>query len=201
MARPDTTAPLAARTFRNSTRNPTPNAGAATPQRPRATQPNPPYTPPAHHHQHNGKLHRQKAQLSGYVSNAMRNEMIAFLAEFCGKSTNTLSDSFTSLILPRHIHVPLHRFVHTCLESSSSTWLTVSTFIAFVGTQVANEAAASTGNAQDTHHGLAQAPNANTLQYIALSFGFSLAINVWIFFRISGGLYVLTLRRSNEQPH
>jgi len=58
------------------------------------------------------------------------------------------------------------------------------------GTQVANEAAASSGNAQDENHGLAQAPNANTLQYISLSFGFSLAINVWIFFRISGGLYV-----------
>ena len=27
------------------------------------------------------------------------------------------------------------------------------------------------------------------LLYIALSFGFSLAVNVWIFFRVSGGLF------------
>jgi hypothetical protein len=31
--------------------------------------------------------------------------------------------------------------------------------------------------------------NAVTLMYIALSFGFSLAVSSWIFFRISGGLF------------
>jgi len=31
--------------------------------------------------------------------------------------------------------------------------------------------------------------NAMTLMYIALSFGFSLAVSSWIFFRISGGLF------------
>jgi len=61
---------------------------------------------------------------------------------------------------------------------------------AFVGTQVANQAAeATTGNAVNGDNSLSQAPNATTLQYIALSFGFSLTINVWIFFRISGGLF------------
>ena len=63
-------------------------------------------------------------------------------------------------------------------------------FFAFVGTQVANQAAeAQTGNAVNQNNTLSQAPNATTLQYIALSFGFSLTINVWIFFRISGGLF------------
>lgn len=63
-------------------------------------------------------------------------------------------------------------------------------FFAFVGTQVANQAAeATTGNAENANNTLSQAPNATTLQYIALSFGFSLTINVWIFFRISGGLF------------
>lgn len=31
--------------------------------------------------------------------------------------------------------------------------------------------------------------NPQQLQYIALSFGFSLAVNAWVFFRISGGLF------------
>jgi aquaporin related protein len=35
----------------------------------------------------------------------------------------------------------------------------------------------------------AQAVNTSNLLYIALSFGFSLAVNAWIFFRVSGGLF------------
>lgn len=31
--------------------------------------------------------------------------------------------------------------------------------------------------------------NTSNLMYIALSFGFSLAVNAWIFFRVSGGLF------------
>ena len=52
-------------------------------------------------------------------------------------------------------------------------------FFAFAGTQVANTPAGKAG----------AAPNPATLLYIALAFGFSLAVNVWIFFRISGGLF------------
>lgn len=62
-------------------------------------------------------------------------------------------------------------------------------FLSFGPTQVANAAAARAGDATSTSGSLSQAPNANTLQYISLAFGFSLAINVWIFFRISGGLF------------
>ena len=52
-------------------------------------------------------------------------------------------------------------------------------FFAFAGTQVAN-----------TPPGDADAPRSvATLLYIALAFGFSLTVNVWIFFRISGGLF------------
>jgi aquaporin related protein len=32
-------------------------------------------------------------------------------------------------------------------------------------------------------------PNASALTYIALGFGFSLAVNAWVFFRVSGGLF------------
>ncbi|KAK3710704.1 Aquaporin-1 [Vermiconidia calcicola] len=57
-------------------------------------------------------------------------------------------------------------------------------FFAFAGTQVANAAAAGASGNQ-----LSQVPNTGTLMYISLSFGFSLAVNAWIFFRISGGLF------------
>lgn len=59
-------------------------------------------------------------------------------------------------------------------------------FFAFAGTQVANVGARSSANTTT---------NADTgfspivLMYIAVSFGFSLMVNVWIFFRISGGLF------------
>ncbi|KAK3670723.1 Aquaporin-1 [Recurvomyces mirabilis] len=68
-------------------------------------------------------------------------------------------------------------------------------FFAFAATQVANTAAAAqdvgnqgAGNASGAG-GLSQAPNASTLLYISLAFGFSLAVNAWVFFRITGGLF------------
>lgn len=62
-------------------------------------------------------------------------------------------------------------------------------FLAFSATQVANAAATATADAAGgkQSQSLAQAPNASTLLYIALAFGFSLAVNAWAFFRISGG--------------
>ncbi|PPJ55934.1 hypothetical protein CBER1_03613 [Cercospora berteroae] len=59
-------------------------------------------------------------------------------------------------------------------------------FFAFSGTQVANAAAAGANAGSEE---LAQVPNAPVLMYIALAFGFSLAVNAWVFFRISGGLF------------
>ncbi|KAK4540610.1 hypothetical protein LTR36_009040 [Oleoguttula mirabilis] len=59
-------------------------------------------------------------------------------------------------------------------------------FFAFAATQVANAANSGAGTADGS---LTQVPNANTLTYIALAFGFSLAVNAWVFFRISGGLF------------
>ncbi|MBE7179756.1 MAG: aquaporin [Terriglobus roseus] len=59
-------------------------------------------------------------------------------------------------------------------------------FFAFTATQVANAAASGA----DTSGGsLTQTPNTSVLLYISLAFGFSLAVNVWTFFRISGGLF------------
>lgn len=59
-------------------------------------------------------------------------------------------------------------------------------FFAFAGTQVANSSASSSGN-QSTE--LPQGPNPIVLLYISLAFAFSLTVNAWIFFRVSGGLF------------
>lgn len=50
-------------------------------------------------------------------------------------------------------------------------------FFAFAATQTANNLL---GN---------RPMNIESLMYISLAFGFSLAVNVWVFFRISGGLF------------
>ena len=55
-------------------------------------------------------------------------------------------------------------------------------FFAFSATQVAN---ASTSGTNATN----AAPNTSALLYISLAFGFSLAVNAWVFFRITGGLF------------
>jgi len=60
-------------------------------------------------------------------------------------------------------------------------------FFAFSATQVANAATSTEGN--DPSGQISQAPNTSALLYIALAFGFSLAVNAWVFFRISGGLF------------
>lgn len=58
----------------------------------------------------------------------------------------------------------------------------VARFFAFAGTQVANTPQTA-GAAPPT------GPNPQQLMYIALSFGFSLAVNAWVFYRVSGGLF------------
>jgi len=48
-------------------------------------------------------------------------------------------------------------------------------FFALGGTQVANS--------------LPNTTNSEPLMYISLCFGFSLLVNVWVFYRVSGGLF------------
>lgn len=59
-------------------------------------------------------------------------------------------------------------------------------FFAYAGTQVAN---AGAQNGSKTTTNAANGFSPDVLSYIALSFGFSLMVNVWIFFRVSGGLF------------
>lgn len=59
-------------------------------------------------------------------------------------------------------------------------------FFAFAGTQVANTPQTVSGS---TSTNLPTGPQPAQLLYISLCFGFSLAVNAWIFFRVSGGLF------------
>jgi aquaporin related protein len=60
-------------------------------------------------------------------------------------------------------------------------------FFAFAGTQVANIGASSNANSSTTGEATGFSPE--VLIYISVVFGFSLMVNVWVFFRISGGLF------------
>ncbi|KAI9702660.1 MAG: hypothetical protein M1820_006166 [Bogoriella megaspora] len=60
-------------------------------------------------------------------------------------------------------------------------------FFAFAGSQVANVGAKE--NANSTASDKIVKVNPVVLLYVSISFGFSLMVNVWIFFRISGGLF------------
>ncbi|KAF4471243.1 aquaporin [Fusarium albosuccineum] len=59
-------------------------------------------------------------------------------------------------------------------------------FFAFAGTEVANIQSDTTAN---TTTGESTGFSVATLLYISIIFGFSLMVNVWVFFRISGGLF------------
>jgi MIP family channel proteins len=62
-------------------------------------------------------------------------------------------------------------------------------FFAFAGTQVANINASNPTAAAASTTPSPEGFSPIVLTYIALSFGFSLMVNVWIFYRISGGLF------------
>ncbi|KAF3002393.1 hypothetical protein E8E13_002251 [Curvularia kusanoi] len=61
-------------------------------------------------------------------------------------------------------------------------------FFAFAGTQVANIGSSASSDSNTTT-GEATGFSPTVLLYISVVFGFSLMVNVWIFFRISGGLF------------
>lgn len=95
---------------------------------------------------------------------------------------NELRDD--ELRLPFLKHVPdnvRNHFVAMCGEYVGTVLFL---YFALSGTQVANSIPSSGGRT------VAEGgSNPQQLQYIALCFGFSLAVNAWVFFRISGGLF------------
>lgn len=78
------------------------------------------------------------------------------------------------------------RFGRGALHADSSKLTVLFLFFAFAATQVGN--AAAQGGQTQNNNTLSQVPNSGTLIYISLAFGFSLAVNAWVFFRISGGM-------------
>ena len=80
---------------------------------------------------------------------------------------------FADLDASRHIHVSVHGLwyvfdLENCFRLTNTDCFTAGTSVAKVTASDANP---------------------SQLTYIALAFGFSLTVNVWIFFRISGGLF------------
>lgn len=69
-------------------------------------------------------------------------------------------------------------------------------FFAYSGTQTANVASNSNTNGTVITSTTQKTPS--QLLYIALAFGFSLAANAWVFFRISGGLFNPAVRRETS---
>lgn len=57
-------------------------------------------------------------------------------------------------------------------------------FFAYAGAQTVNHAADQTATPETKN-----IPNLDNLMFISIIFGFSLMVNVWIFFRISGGMF------------
>jgi aquaporin related protein len=78
---------------------------------------------------------------------------------------------------------PVRIYLVAMLGEFAGTFLFL--FFAFTGTHVANMWASN----QPDHTLTGMGPQPAALLYISLSFGFSLAVNAWTFFRISGGLF------------
>ena len=96
------------------------------------------------------------------------------------------------------LRIPWTQWMHSSVKNHFVATMgefigtTLFLFFAFAGTEVANiqsKANPSTGSDSNTTTGAATGFNVGVLLYISLIFGFSLMVNVWVFFRISGGLF------------
>ena len=102
-------------------------------------------------------------------------------------------DNMTSREKAQVMRLPLTEWMNSSIKNHFVATLgelvgtTMFLFFAFAGTEVANIQSAA--NESNTTTGESTGFNVATLLYISLSFGFSLMVNVWVFFRISGGLF------------
>lgn len=76
---------------------------------------------------------------------------------------------------------------HFVAASGEFTGTVLFLFFAFAGTQVANIGSKPVEG--DKISPVGTPADTSALLYISLCFGFSLAVNAWVFFRISGGLF------------
>lgn len=103
-----------------------------------------------------------------------------------------IKTSSTAAVEPNELRLPLIGFLPNKLRNHliATVGEFVGTFLflfcAFAGTQVANAAHKGAGGDSD---GISNSPDTQTLTYIAMAFGLSLATNAWVFFRISGSLF------------
>ena len=97
-----------------------------------------------------------------------------------GKTKATLAKGAKLPFLGKPGNPVRNHFIAMCGEFAG-TFLFL--FFSFTGTQVANS------QTQGSASTIAQGSNPAQLLYISLSFGFSLGVNAWVFFRISGGLF------------
>ena len=102
---------------------------------------------------------------------------------FAGMSQKASTVSKRGLaFLPGGSNNPVRNHLIAMCGEFAGTFLFL--FFAFTGTQVANSQTQGTESTT-----IAQGSNPAQLLYISLCFGFSLAVNAWVFFRISGGLF------------
>jgi aquaporin related protein len=109
---------------------------------------------------------------------------LAFALPFTEAANPNASHNAGDLRLPFSKRIPdgiRNHFIAMCGEYVGTVLFLYS---ALSGCQVAKNIRSSAGLAgQDT------GTNPQQVQYIALSFGFSLAVNAWVFFKLSGGLF------------
>ncbi|KAI1849616.1 hypothetical protein JX265_007955 [Neoarthrinium moseri] len=101
--------------------------------------------------------------------------------------TNPKVEDFSQMRLPWTMW--MHSEVKNLFVAAMGEWVgtTMFLFFAFAGTQVANAGSKTPAEATTTNATTGFDPV--VMLYISVSFGFSLMVNVWIFFRISGGLF------------
>ncbi|KAI9050442.1 hypothetical protein LZ554_005606 [Drepanopeziza brunnea f. sp. 'monogermtubi'] len=100
-----------------------------------------------------------------------------------GGSAKSRTSSLKSNRLPFIGWIPATARNHLVATIAEFVGTTMFLMFAFAGTQVALLAHPAQPNV------IGAASDVNQLLYISLCFGFSLAVNAWVFFRISGGLF------------
>ncbi|ETS73517.1 hypothetical protein PFICI_14463 [Pestalotiopsis fici W106-1] len=100
---------------------------------------------------------------------------------------NREADNFLPTRLPWTMWMNSEAKNHFVAALGEWVGTTMFLFFAFAGTQVANAQTKTPAEATTTNATAGFDPI--VMLYISVSFGFSLMVNVWVFFRISGGLF------------
>jgi len=142
---------------------------------------------PYRRHEYQRKLHRIGTSSFNTILTSSLQEPVqgkAFALPFTKAADPNANLTDSEMRMPLLSRVPdniRNHFIAMCGEFVGTVLFL---YFALSGAQVANSIPSSGGQT------VAEAgSNPQQLQYIALCFGFSLAVNAWVFFRISGGLF------------